>query len=299
MRIVEAGYIDDRVLFLGTNRVASYLVMGESYALIGGGVAWGVARLEEQLDRFLIDRKRIRYLVISHAHHDHCGAVPYLCRRYPQLETVASRYGAHILAKKEAVDLMRGLNRRTIDHQEKPHSHAGVSLDFDAVAVQHQVGDGDELALGEGVTLQFFDTPGHSRCSLSVYVPERRALFPGDAIPYPEPGRAGLTVTANHDYADYLRSLEKLGALDVDLVAYEHGGVLAGDEAEGIVARGARAAQEQRERIRKRYAEIGSLDLLVAETVKKYRSVELFRMVSAEVMSAIVGRMIRSALEPD
>ena len=299
MRILEPGPIDGEILFLGSRKVSSFLVTGEVSALIGGGVAWGVTRLEEQLDQFNVDRDRLRYLVISHAHHDHCGAVPYLRRKYPHLETITSEYCAHILAKSQAVEMMRGLNRRTLEHLGREPAHAGVSLDFEAVPVERRVSDGDELSLGRGLTLRFIETPGHSRCSMSVYVPEKRALFPGDAIPYPEPGRDGLTVTANHDYGDYLRSLEKLEPLAVDLVAYEHGGVLVGDEASGIIARGVQAAREQRERIRKRYAELGSLDLLVAETAEKLQSVELFRMVPADAMSAIVGRMVRSALESD
>ncbi len=299
MRILEPGPIDREILFLGSRKVSSFLVTGEVSALIGGGVAWGVTRLEEQLDQYSVDRNRLRYLVISHAHHDHCGAVPYLRRKYPHLEIVASDYCAHILAKHQAVELMRGLNQRTLTHLGREPLHDGVSLEFEAIPVEHRVSDGDQLSLGGGLTLRFFDTPGHSRCSLSVYVPEKRALFPGDALPYPEPGREGLTVTANHDYADYLRSLEKLEPLVIDLVAYEHGGVLAGGEARGIVARGAQAAREQRARIRKRYDELGSLDMLVAETAEKLQSVELFRMVPAAAMSAIVGRMVRSALEPD
>lgn len=299
MRILEPGPIDAQLLFLGNRKVASFLVTGEVSALIGGGVAWGVADLEAQLDRFAVDRDRLRYLVISHAHHDHCGAVPYLRRKYPHLETIASPYCAHLLAKIKVVEMMRALNHRTLESLGREHTHEGISLEFASIPVDRQVSEGDELSLGRGLTLRFWETPGHSRCSMSVYVPEKRALFPGDAIPYPEQGRAGLTVTANHDYADYLQSLEKLERLAVDVVAYEHGGVLVGDEARGIVARGAQAAREQRDRIRTRYAELGSLDLLVAETAEKLQGVELFRMVSGDVLSAIVGRMVKSALEQD
>lgn len=61
MRVDIPGFIDDRILMFGSRQVTSYLVMGKCYAWIGGGTAWGVHRLEEQLDRFRIDRSRIRH----------------------------------------------------------------------------------------------------------------------------------------------------------------------------------------------------------------------------------------------
>ncbi|MBE0618783.1 MAG: MBL fold metallo-hydrolase [Proteobacteria bacterium] len=296
MKVFEPGFVADRILFLGPRQTATSLVMGDRYALIGGGVAWGVASLEEQLDRFGVDRSRLRFLVVSHSHHDHCGAVPYLLRAYPWLEVLGSPYCAHILAKPAAVELIRGLNATTLDHLGRPHDHAGVPVDFEAVTVTRVVGDGEELSLGAGLTLRFLHTPGHSRCSLSVYVPERKALFPGDALPHPEPGTSGLRVTANHDYSEYLASLEKLLPLPLDVVAFEHGGVWLGDDAVGLVDAGLTATREQRVRLQRRCTELGSVERLVEETAAKYGELDLFRHLSPEALRAIVGRMVRSAV---
>jgi glyoxylase-like metal-dependent hydrolase (beta-lactamase superfamily II) len=134
------------------------------------------------------------------------------------------------------------------------------------------MGDGDGLDPGEGLRLQFFEAPGHSRCSLSVYLTERRILFPGDAIPFPEPGRNELTVTANHDFPDYLSNLVKLRPLSINMVAYEHCGVLNGNDARQIVSRGLDALLRQRERIRTRFRELGDAERLAEETVAKYQA---------------------------
>lgn len=297
MTVDIPAFIDDRILMFGSRQVTSYLVMGAYYAWIGGGTAWGVPRLEEQLDRFSIDRSRIRYLVVSHVHHDHCGAVPYLHRKYPWINIVASTYGADLLAREKPVRLMKDINVRTLDHLGMAHSHEGIPLDFDKIHVTLPMGDGDGLDLGEGLHLQFFETPGHSRCSLSVYLPVRRILFPGDAIPFPEPGRNELTVTANHDYPDYLSSLEKLRPLSINMVAYEHYGILNGDDARQIVSRGLDASLRQRERIRTRFRELGDAERLVGETVAKYQAIELFRLLSVEVLTQIIRRMVLSAID--
>jgi len=296
MRIQEPGFITPEILFLGSRGICMYLVMGEYYALLGGGVAWGVAKLEAQLDQYHVARDRIRYLVISHAHHDHCGALPYLKSRYPHIQTVASEYCAHILNKSKAVRLMSEVNRKVLDSLKRPHSFNGISLDFHPISIGLQVKDGDLLNLGNGLSLHFFQTPGHSRCSLSMYIPELEALFPADAVPFPEKENGELTVTANHDYTDYIRSLEKLKPLPIGIIGYEHGGVLTEDDAAEIIPRGLTATRQQMERIQKRYEELKNLDLLVDEIAHKYLTLELFQLVPIETMRAMTVRMVKSAL---
>jgi glyoxylase-like metal-dependent hydrolase (beta-lactamase superfamily II) len=296
MRIDEPGWITDGILLLGSRHACSYLIRGERYALLGGNVAWEVPRLAAQLDRRAIDPRRITHLVISHAHHDHCGAVPYLLKRYPHIQTVASEYGAYVLGREKAVALMRRVNRQTIDGLGRDHVFEGIGLDFEAIPISRTVKTGDRLDLGGGVTLQFFETPGHSRCSLSVYIPREETLFPADALPYPGPDGNNLVVTANHDYDDYIRSLKRLASLPISRVGYEHGGVLAGDDARDIIARSLAATREQRQRIVHRYEQIGDLDRLIKEIAGKYLKLELFKRVPVETMRAIIERMVRSAL---
>jgi len=296
MIVQRPGYVHDDILLLGSRSINSYLIKGEQYALLGGGVPWVVARLEAQLDEFDIDRERIRYLVISHAHHDHCGAVPYLLKKYPHLEVVCSSVCASVLNDDKQVELIKQVCRKTLDALKRPHVFDGLPLDFCAVPVAREVGDGDRIDLGGGLSLQFFETPGHSRCSLSAYVPEIAGLFPADAVPSPESDKRVLTVTANNDYGDYIRSLEKLADLPVRLVGYEHGGVLTEEDAEGIIARGLEATLEQRRRIHERYEELKDLESLIEEVTDKYRKLELFSLVPAGLLRAITGRMVKSAL---
>lgn len=296
MRIQEPGFITPEILFLGSRGICMYLVMGEHYALLGGGVAWSVETLENQLDQYHVDRDRIRYLVISHAHHDHCGALPYLVRSYPHIKTVASEICAKVLNNEKATRLMSEVNRKVLDSKKRPYSFNGVSLDFNPISVGLQVKDGDLLNLGNDLSLHFFQTPGHSRCSLSVYIPELEVLFPADAVPFPEKENGKLTVTADNNYADYIQSLEKLNPLPIRNLCYEHGGVLTEDDAAGIISRSLAATHQQMERIQKRYEELKSLDLLVDEMAHKYQTLELFRLVPFDTVRAMMGKMVKSAL---
>lgn len=292
----DLDFITEHILPLGSRNIRMHLVRGESYALLGGGVPWVVDRLETQLDHHRIDRGRIRYLVISHVHHDHCGAVPYLLRRYPHIKIVASDYGAHLLGKRGPVELMRSLNRKTLDRMNLPHQYDGIPLDFESIPTSIRASDGDSLDLGRGITLRFYSTPGHSRCSLSTYIPALKALFPADALPFPEDGGDKLVVTANHDYDDYIRSLEKILPLPITLIGYEHGGMITGEDAAAMIPKSLSATLQQRRRIRERYEELKDLDRLVDEITGKYHSLELFSMAPTDIMRATMRRMVRSAL---
>ena len=273
-----------------------YLIKGRDYALLGGGVSWEIAQLEAQLNFFGIDRHRIRYLVISHVHHDHCGAVAYLLRRYPHLQTVASPYGAHLLQHAKPLQVINELNRASLERLDLPLHHDGYSLAFDPIVVDHQVHDNDSLNLGRNLSLRFFLTPGHSRCSLTTYVPEQMALFPADAVPMPLDHGKKLIVTANHDFDDYLNSLIKLHPLAIKWVGYEHNGVLTGADAETIIQRSLDATQQQRQRIVTLFDNVQDLDRVVTEIAAKYKALMIFKEVPDPTMRAIVQRMVRSAL---
>lgn len=296
MKIQKPGLIVPQLLYLGSKKICMYLLKGEAYALLGGGVPWVVPQLEAQLDEHRIDRQRIRYLVISHAHHDHCGAVPYLLRKYPHLKTISSPYAAYLLDKPKVVDTIRVVTHKTLDARRHPREFKGISLNYDTLSVDRVVEDGERLDLGGNISLEFIHTPGHSPCSLSTYVPQIQALFPADALPFPEDDKRPLTVTANHDYRDYIQSLEKLKRLVIQWVGYEHNGVLGGDDAAMIIPSSLAATLQQQQRIQDRYDVLQDLDQLIEETAEKFHRLELFSLVPSDTMRAITSRMVKSAL---
>src|SRR5699024_12194660 len=55
-------------------------------------------------------------------------------------------------------------------------------------------GEGDTLKIGANCTLQFLDTPGHSRHHFSIYDPVSNGVFTGDTtgIRYEQLAREGL-----------------------------------------------------------------------------------------------------------
>ena len=94
MWIREPGIINDRLVMLGTVQNNIYLLKGDVYAFVGGGGPWMVPELMDQIKAWNIDMQRVQYLIIGHSHFDHAGAVPFLQKRYPHLEILASQEAA-------------------------------------------------------------------------------------------------------------------------------------------------------------------------------------------------------------
>jgi len=74
----------------------------------------------------------------------------------------------------------------------------------------------------EGATLRAIWTPGHARDHLCFYFEEEKAIFTGDVVL-----GAGTTVIGDDgDLGDYLDSLKRLLALDVEVIYPAHGPVI-------------------------------------------------------------------------
>jgi glyoxylase-like metal-dependent hydrolase (beta-lactamase superfamily II) len=81
--------------------------------------------------------------------------------------------------------------------------------------------EADEVVSTDAGTLVPILTPGHAREHYAFHWPEARALFPGDLIL----GEGDTTWVAEYPgcVADYLRSLDILGGLGVDVIFPAHG----------------------------------------------------------------------------
>jgi len=61
MWIKEAGTITERIEFLGHPELCSYLVKGDTYALLGGAMAHVIPDVLTQLNNLKVDLERIKH----------------------------------------------------------------------------------------------------------------------------------------------------------------------------------------------------------------------------------------------
>jgi glyoxylase-like metal-dependent hydrolase (beta-lactamase superfamily II) len=192
-----------------------------------------------------IDMKNITRLLILHSHFDHCGIGPFFKRRLPGLRIMGSRRSQELYRKEKVIQFIRDRNREMIQFLKMEKEAAELNLDFDQMAVDEVVGEGDSIDLGEGVQVRIIEMPGHSSCSIAAYVPSLRALFPSDAGGIPGEGEE-IFPSGNEDFILYQKSLEKLRPIDVEVVCLARNGAFLGQEAKEYVSRSVGEAEKMR-----------------------------------------------------
>lgn len=240
------GKIADRLYAIGNPGLPAFLLLGEKPALFEAGMTFmGPAYLKE-LNACLSDAGHLRYLLLTHSHYDHCGAAPFLKRKIPGLQIGASRLAAEIFQRPNAVRLIRSLSQ-DLEERSKPLI-GDDDISFQGLEVNLLLADGAELFLGDEDRVRIIATPGHTRDALSFYMPEWKTLFAGEAV-----GAFDRNFSIRPEflssYDDYLASLEKLAALDIQILVMAHSYVLTGEEAREYIARSIEATGQFKERI--------------------------------------------------
>ena len=123
-------------------------------------------------------------ILLTHSHFDHCGAAPYLLRKFPHARIAASARAAEVLQKESAITLIRRFNA---EYEEKMAPElAGEDTSFSGITVDLQLKEGDRVEWSAGKFFQVFETPGHTRDCLSYFFPDSGMLVAGEAAGVPE-----------------------------------------------------------------------------------------------------------------
>jgi hydroxyacylglutathione hydrolase len=187
------------------NNCNSYLIGGDFPVLIDPGHEHLLENLLKQMEKDGFPMDKIRLVIITHIHPDHFEAAQSFSKAgimlamHPEEEKFLTEVGG---------DFFRAFGL------EMPEFKVGFHL---------QEGD---LNLGSQ-TFRVIHTPGHSPGSISLYWPEKKALFTGDVI---FPMGVGRTDFPGGDGSLLRKSIERLAELDVEWLLSGHGEVLKGSK---------------------------------------------------------------------
>ncbi|XP_060084887.1 2-aminobenzoylacetyl-CoA thioesterase-like [Ylistrum balloti] len=188
--------------------------------------------ISQTLQDYLEPTNQLDLHLLTHSHYDHLGCTPLLKQRYPQLSIGAHPILADIIQRPNAIQLIRTLND-TFLNNVTPELKKNIIL-FETFPVDLFLKDQEILDLG-GISIQVIYTPGHTRDSISFYIPEAKALIPGEATGIPD--RTGnIMPEFLQSYTTYLKSLEKLTNLDIDYLCLPHNYALQGEEAKTYIS---------------------------------------------------------------
>jgi glyoxylase-like metal-dependent hydrolase (beta-lactamase superfamily II) len=295
MWIMEPQKVTDRIEYLGDKEMCTYLLKGDEYMLVEGGMSYIVPTLLEQLEEKKIDPQRITKYLILHSHFDHCGAVPPIKHRFPWIEAVASHRTRELYAKEKVIKFIRERNWDMIKARGMEKVAREMELDFDHLQVDIPVGGGDVIDLGDGVTVEFMEVPGHSTCSIAAYVLPDKALFASDAGGIPNYEDV-IYPSGNEDFILYQSSLEKMRKFPAEIHCAARYGAYTGDEGRTYMDRSIKAAEEFRLRAIDAVEAEGmenAADQIFQEHLKNAGTSD----VPAEIMKALINNMVKVIME--
>jgi glyoxylase-like metal-dependent hydrolase (beta-lactamase superfamily II) len=152
----------------------SYVVRGESVAIIETGTSLTVPETLAGLDQLGIRREAVEHILCTHIHMDHAGGAGYLAAALPRASVyIHSLTGEHLVDPSKLMPSVR----RAVGEEAWPLHGDILPLALERLRAAEQL----RLDLGHGVMLEAIVTPGHSPDHLSYIDHKSGGLFIGDA----------------------------------------------------------------------------------------------------------------------
>ncbi len=223
--------VTKNITLLGTEFFNLYLVKGETYAIIEGGVSGITYPFLEQLKQLDVSPEAISHLVILHSHFDHMMVFPTLKGRYPWMQIVTSDLNRAVFTSERIIAKIFEADRKiTLALKEEGIVSDAPSLEpYGFFPLDIPVQEGSVLDLGKGLKMKFLEIPGHSPDCMGAFLEDEGVFFCSDG--------AGFYIPPNffrpnywYQLDDAERSLDKIEEIDPGILCRGHYGTAKGKE---------------------------------------------------------------------
>jgi len=208
-------------------RTGTYIIDEAELTLVETGPSPSVKYIKRGLESLGFSLDQVKYIVVTHIHLDHSGGAGLLLRDCPNATVVVHSRGArHLAEPRKLATGARAIYGDSFEELFEPI----VPVPEERLLVK---GEGDTLKIGADCTLQFLDTPGHSRHHFSIYDPVSNGIFTGDTtgIRYEQLARDGIdfflpSTSPNHfDPVAMRESIQRVQKMNVDRIYFGHFGM--------------------------------------------------------------------------
>jgi alkyl sulfatase BDS1-like metallo-beta-lactamase superfamily hydrolase len=183
--------------------------------------------------------KKVAYIVITHGHGDHTGGVPLWRTGGAKLVTQKNfpefleyqRMLAPFFARRNGAQFQFAEGGGQVGQGSKPINAAARAAFLASDALKPDITFDDHLTLKVGDrTLELYSTPGETPDMLTVWDPKLKAAFVGDNFYESFPNMYTLRGTRPRWPLDYIHSIEKVMALQPEILAPSHGPAIVGHD---------------------------------------------------------------------
>ena len=198
----------------GTRFSRIYLIESDDLTLIDTGLPWSAGSIFRYIRSIGRRPAELRRVLMTHSHPDHVGGAPSILRR-SKAEVVAHQ-----------LDSRRHGDVRTLSYLGI-FSSLQVAIPFlKRIPLNHAVMENEVIPVAGGIRV--LHTPGHTAGSVCYLMEREGLLFSGDTI-FSEFGRVSRSMPfPGTDVMSYRESLERLAALDFEILCGGHGSPLIG-----------------------------------------------------------------------
>ena len=222
--------IDFKVQKLDEN----FFVLGNAYAyiyyikvdrlniLIDTGTAFFGNKLKDYLKSQNIEE--IDYLLLTHSHYDHIGGVPVILKNFRVKNIFAHSYLKNVLKSEKAIRIINNLNKIELSVLDP-----FLNYEFEPFEITNEVRENDFLDFGK-IKILFYETPGHTKDSVSYYMLPYKIIIPGEAIGVPNKDDSYILPQFLSSFETYIESINKIKNLDIEFVGLPHEHLIFGKE---------------------------------------------------------------------
>ncbi len=290
--------VTKNITLLGHELFNLYLVKGETYAIIDGGVSAFTYPFLEQLSQLNVSPESISHLIILHSHFDHMMVFPTLKGRYPWMKIVSSDLNRAVFSSERILAKIFEADRRmTLALTERGIVSGAPNLQPEAsFPLDIPVQEGSILDLGKGVKMRFIEVPGHSPDCLGAFMESEGLLFCSDGAGFYTPPDS---FRPNYWYRldDAEKSLDKMKVIDPEILCRGHYGAAIGKElARTHLQRGRQSIEDFKAFALEKIQSGWSIEQIVQDVTARFSKgpIEFF---SAEEKHRLWGLLTQRTLE--
>lgn len=174
--------LDDRIFIIDDHdlkveeRTGTYVLTEEELTLIDTCASPSVPYIKKGLHELGLSLESVKYIIVTHIHLDHAGGAGLLLEECPNAKVVVHPKGARHLA--DPSRLIAGAKEVYGDKFEQLFDPI-IAIPEERLLVKTE---GDQLDIGAGCRLEFWDTPGHAKHHFSIIHPPSNGVFAGDTV---------------------------------------------------------------------------------------------------------------------
>ena len=207
---VTAGQGGEAILIIGKDKVAMYDTgMACHYDKL-------ISNIHEALDPMC---KTLDYIIMSHTHYDHIGAIPYLIEEFPNVIICGSPKAKEVFKSENAKKTIKKLGENARDIY-----NLDVEIKTEPFRIDKCFYDEEELSLGD-VTVKYYEAKGHTDCSCCYMVLPQKIFFASESLGN-VCGENVMSTSPLKSSTETILSAERLRNLDIETYIAPHFGVV-------------------------------------------------------------------------